>query len=117
MEKDKLVRIVGDDPKQEKVDTPYKRESRNRLERTITTKIKTTMIGALDAIERNFGFLWEDNFELQEIYEKVRKEILDNGNDQIKSLAKELKGYDIELLRYNITLKGKFLGGGNDDGK
>ena len=82
----------------------YKIDSKNRLQTIATKKIQTTMIGALDSIEKHLSFLWEDDIELKEAYELVRQEILDRGNTQIRNLENELNQYDIEWLRYNITL-------------
>jgi hypothetical protein len=71
------------------------------------------MIGALDTVEKHLGFLWADerggvddrqSSQLREIYNIVRQEILDRGNDQIRNLDNELNQYDVEWLRYNLTL-------------
>lgn len=73
-------------------------------------KIQTTMIGSLATIEKHFGFLWEnDEYDgnmdgLFEVYKKLRLEILDKGNDQIRALEKEFKNYDINFKRYYIKL-------------
>lgn len=89
-------------------DTEYKRESKRRLETIIKTKMTTTMIGALDAIEKNFGFLWDSDSDeaihMKNVFDDVRKQILDNGNKQIKSVQEELKRYDIEWLRYETKM-------------
>ena len=86
----------------------YKVDSKDRLKKIAHKKIQTTMIGALDTLEKHFGFLWEDDSkqssELREIYNTVRQEILDRGNDQIRNLDNELSQYDVEWLRYNLTL-------------
>jgi hypothetical protein len=82
----------------------YKVDSKERLKKIASTKIRTTMIGALDSIEKHLGYLWEDNEELREIYEIVRQEILDRGNDQIRGLNSEMDHYDIEWLRYQLKL-------------
>ena len=86
----------------------YKIDSRERLKKIARKKIQTTMIGALDTIEKHLGFLWEDESSqskrLKEIYEIVRQEILDRGNDQIRNLDTEINQYDIEWLRYTLTL-------------
>lgn len=83
----------------------YKIDSKERLKKIATKKVQTTMIGALDSIEKHLSFLWEENSELRETYEIVRQEILDRGNDQIRNLMSELDMYDIEWLRYNLQLK------------
>jgi transcription termination factor Rho len=75
--------------------------------------IRTTMIGSLDAIEKNFGFLW--NFDSQEemteeqkilknIYEEARAFILDKGNNQIRFLKNEFADYEITRKKYHINL-------------
>lgn len=91
----------------------YKVDSKERLKKISSKKIQTTMIGALDSIEKHLGFLWEEDEEgrcdagLREIYEIVRQEILDRGNDQIRNLITELEQYDIEWLRYQLKLQVK----------
>ena len=87
----------------------YKSKSKDRLSRIATTKIKTTMIGALASIESHFSFLWEgevspEKVKIKEIYEIIRQEILDNGNNQIRNLKAEFDQYDIEWLRFQLTL-------------
>jgi len=86
----------------------YKLDSKERLKKIARKKIQTTMIGALDTVEQHFGFLWEDDSkqskQLREIYDIVRQEILDRGNDQIRNLDNELNQYDVEWLRYHLTL-------------
>ena len=91
----------------------YKHDSKDRLKKIASKKIQTTMIGALDSIEKHLGFLWEEDAEgkcndsLREIYDIVRQEILDRGNDQIRNLQTELDQYDIEWLRYQLKLQVK----------
>lgn len=86
----------------------YKIDSKERLKKIARKKIQTTMIGALDTIEKHLGFLWggdsQDSKQLRDIYEIVRQEILDRGNDQIRNLDTEINQYDIEWLRYTLIL-------------
>ena len=86
----------------------YKVDSKERLKKIAHKKIQTTMIGALDTVEIHLGFVWEgadeQSIQLREIYNTVRQEILDRGNDQIRNLDNELSQYDVEWLRYNLTL-------------
>lgn len=100
--------------KDEAREVQYKEDSRARLEKIITTKLKTTMIGALEAIEENFSFLWDDDssqaIEMREVYDKVRKRILDNGNKQIKAVSEELKQNEVKWLRYQMKLEVRPLG-------
>jgi hypothetical protein len=100
---EKLVKLKSEAEKQKK--TRYKKDSKDRLKKIAHKKIQTTMIGALDSVEKHLGFLWEDDNKMRAIYEIVRQEILDRGNDQIRNLDSELEQYDVEWLRYNMVLK------------
>lgn len=93
-------------------DEKYKLESKERLSRVLKKKIQTTMIGALSSIEENLSFLWEtdngilteEQKKLKDIYQKIRSEILDKGNNQARNIDSELSQYDIEWLRYSIKI-------------
>jgi len=91
----------------------YKHDSRDRLSKISRKKIQTTMVGALSSIETHFGFLWgqdkqsdltDDEKFMKEIFEKVRAEIFDNGNSQMRNLSVELEQYEVEWLRYHMDL-------------
>ena len=91
----------------------YKEDSRNRLLKISAKKIQTTMIGALSSIENHFGFLWDhddrenlssESEHMKQLYDDVRSEILDKGNNQIRNLEAELSQYDVEWLRYQMKL-------------
>jgi hypothetical protein len=91
----------------------YNDSSKERLSSIAKKKIETTMIGALSSIEGHFGFLWgHDNGEeltpeqqhLKSIYDEIRSEILDKGNNQIRNLESELSYYEIKWLRYQMNL-------------
>ena len=69
------------------------------------------MIGALSSIEENLGFLWEGDGEptkdqqvMKDIYQKIRSEILDKGNNQARNIDAELAQYDVEWLKYSVTI-------------
>lgn len=94
-------------------DLKYKNESKERLSKILKKKIQTTMIGALSTLEENFGFLWgdgsnqpltEEQETLKNIYNKVRSEILDRGNNQARNIDAELAQYEIEWLRYQMKI-------------
>ena len=94
-------------------DARYKDVSKDRLLKISKKKVQTTMIGALSTIERVFGFLWgyDETSELtpeqehmKELFEEVRSEILDRGNNQARNLEAEFANYEINWLRYQITL-------------
>ena len=86
----------------------YKDKSKQRLSSIMKKKIQTTMIGAISSIEDHFGMLWngdsKDHALMHEIFQKVRSEILDKGNHQLRNIDVELSQYDIEWMRYNLDL-------------
>tara|TARA_B100000131_G_scaffold313101_1_gene348050 strand:+ start:915 stop:1274 length:360 start_codon:yes stop_codon:yes gene_type:complete len=90
----------------------YKLDSKERLTKIVKKKIQTTMIGALSSIEENFGFLWtnedgeltNDQKIMKDLYQKVRSEILDKGNNQARNIDAELSQYEIEWLKYSIQI-------------
>lgn len=94
-------------------ESKYKADSRDRLSKILKKKIQTTMIGALSSIEENLGFLWKndsnepltpDQEALKNIYNKIRSEILDRGNNQARNIDAELSQYDVEWTRYQIQM-------------
>jgi hypothetical protein len=84
-------------------DKKYLDMSNKRLQEFCRKKITTTMIGSLDIVEKNLGSLLDD-IDIREKFDLIRQQILDNGNKQIRSLDKEFTNYEIELLRYHVTL-------------
>jgi hypothetical protein len=92
-------------------DKNYKEESKDRLQKICVTKIRTTMIGALDSIEKRFkeylpldGRQSNEQLLLEKIYNEIRTEILDKGNQQIRNLETEFEQYIIEWKRYTLQL-------------
>ena len=94
-------------------DDKFKQSSRDRLLKIASKKIKTTMIGALSSVENHFGFLWGHNSgeeltpeqqHLKSIFDEIRSEILDKGNNQIRNLESELSYYEVKWLRYQMNL-------------
>lgn len=89
----------------------YKLDSKDRLSKILKKKIQTTMIGALSSIEQHLSFLWEsesisteDKKAMKVIYEQIRSEILDKGNNQARNIDAELAQYNIEWLRYEVSI-------------
>lgn len=94
-------------------ESKFKLESKDKLSKVLKKKIQTTMIGALSTIEENFGFLWnnengdpltKDQEIMKNIYNKIRSEILDRGNNQARNIDAELSQYEIECMRYQIKI-------------
>ena len=106
--------------------TKFKEISKDRLLKISKKKVPTTMIGALSTIEKHLGFLWgyessepltPEQEHLKQLYEEVRSEILDRGNNQSRNLEAEFANYDINWLRYQITLPVKNINKqGEEDG-
>jgi len=97
----------------EERDSRYKNSSNDRLLKIARKKIQTTMIGALSSIENNFGFLWnaenasditDEQQHMKDIFDQVRSEILDRGNNQARNLEAEMSQYEVKWLKYNINI-------------
>ena len=91
----------------------YLDSSKDRLLKIGKKKIQTTMIGALSTLEDKFGFLWGKDTDgdlapeqqhMKDLYEEVRSEILDRGNNQMRNLEAEFAQYSIKWLRYSFQL-------------
>lgn len=83
--------------------------SKDKLLKSAKKRIQTTMIGALSSIEEHFGFLWENDLDehsgdMKKIFEELRAEILDRGNNQIRNLDGDFSTYDVVWKRYHYQL-------------
>jgi hypothetical protein len=101
---------------------------RQRLETITSKKIRTTMIGSLDVIEKTFGFLWgldadgrdthrelsEEELHMKSLFAEVRSKILDNGNQQISNFKAELSQYTVVWNRYTYKFEIRKDGDGNE---
>ncbi len=93
----------------------FQDNSKSRLVDNIQKKFKTTMIGALAAFEEEFGEIWgdglnpedmsRDQLEEKERWDRVRSRVLDNGNDQARSATEEISNHTVSWNRYTT----KFL--------
>ena len=67
---------------------------RRRLEHSVDSKTNTIVIGVLDIMEKNVGFMWghgqhdltEDQKAMRVIWESVRSKILDHGNTKKRAI-------------------------------
>lgn len=79
-----------------------------KLKIAIKKRIETTMIGALASIEKHFGHVWGhpnvDNEELFAVYQELRQEILDKGNNQIRSLDGDFEPFEITKRKYHYQM-------------
>jgi len=83
--------------------------SKNVLKKHIQTKFKTTMIGSLDQFEQNFGHLWghglddveltDEQFDMRELWQLTRTEILNNGNNQLRAALAEVDNNTIHYIK------------------
>ena len=88
----------------------FQNTSRNRLMENIKKKFNTTMIGALAAFEEEFGELWGNGMDFEDLsidqaeererWERVRSRVLNNGNDQSRSAMEEISHYTVSWNRY-----------------
>lgn len=93
----------------------YLDQSRDRLSNILTTKLKTTMIGALHQFELVFGHLWGHGKPNEELTEEeksnrqkwndLRTEVLNNGNNQIRGMKEELRNNTIHWNRYRTEIR------------
>jgi hypothetical protein len=91
----------------------YLDNCRKRLSDIAESKMKTTFIGALDAFEKEFGDLWASGINEEEktkeelewfnTWQEVRTIILNNGNNQLRTLLNEIANHVVEWNRYTTT--------------
>lgn len=94
-------------------DERYNEQSKDRLLKISETKIKTAFIGAISSFEEAFGYLWGHNSpnptaeqrRNKDIWDRIRKEIFDKGNNQIRGLKNEFDYYTIHWDRYYIEFR------------
>lgn len=85
---------------------------RGKLIKFCQTKVRTTMIGALAAFEKNFESVLsslskEDQDLIKEAFSKTREEILDLGNQQIRAVDHEIQKHDVSKRVYSFIFKVK----------
>ena len=112
------MKAMSEKAKQARADK-YLEDSRKRLDKIITTKMRTTFIGALQSFEDYFGELWghgiaEEDFtdeqrQLRDVWEQTRTEILNKSNGQLRALKTELANHEIHWNRYTMDLPAKPL--------
>ena len=85
--------------------------SRKHLDKIVKTKITTAFIGALDAFESEFGFLWghgqdyreitEEQKKMRALWNNARSKILSNGNVQMRNASNEIANYLVSRIRHH----------------
>jgi hypothetical protein len=88
----------------------YKEQSKQNLRKSVSIKIRTTMIGALSVFEDYFGYLWgheqetplnPNQLKFRQMWEDARAEILDKGNSNLRGAEEEISNYECEWKRYH----------------
>lgn len=80
-------------------------DARRRLLTIVKSKIQTTMIGAIAAVEDELGSLWgirkhpddltEDEAALEVVFQGLRTRILNLGNAQRRAIESEFERYQV----------------------
>ena len=86
---------------------------KNNIEYILRKKIETTMIGALARFEDGFGDIWgidndnptQEQLRYRIIWENIRNEILDHGNNQLRKGISELRGTRDDKIKYSYYYK------------
>ncbi len=84
-------------------DEKYRYQSKKRLMLNISKKFTTTMIGAIAAIEKRFGHIWENDPRWINTWEDTRKEILDIGNKNLRAAEQEISEYSVSWDRHDTV--------------
>lgn len=93
----------------------YREQSKDRLSQNMKKKIRTTMIGAVSAIEDHLGPLIDQEPSLDEVFQRIRADILDKGNHQLRNVDVELSQYDVEWKRHTLTMPVRPFKGDNNE--
>ncbi len=99
-----------------------KRENKLRLTENVKRRFTTAIIGALDSIQKELGYLWADSVPYNELSEReakfrdlwidLRKEILDKGHAQSRAAIADIDNYDTSLkYKYTFDITDKELTG------
>jgi len=86
---------------------------KNNIEYILRKTIETTMIGALARFEDGFGDIWgidsdnptQEQLRYRIIWENIRNEILDHGNNQLRKGISELRGTRDDKIKYSYYYK------------
>lgn len=98
---------------QERNAEKFNANTKARLITNIAKKFKTTYIGAIASFEAAFGHLWGHNKEgeltkeeqaFAELWNKVRTEVLDKGNNNSRAAQEEIAQHDVTYNKYQADL-------------
>jgi hypothetical protein len=87
---------------------------RRRLDKIISTKIRTAFVGALAQFEDSFGFLWghgkvkdsltEEEQKMRDLWDQTRTSVLNNGNTQLRASQNEIANHIVTWNRHHMDL-------------
>ena len=89
----------------------HKKQCHAAVIKATSNKFQTAFIYALAEIEKDFGHLWDENSAdaevetpefYKELYHKLRKRVLDNGNNQIRLFQKEMDCFEVAVKRQTV---------------
>ncbi len=113
---DRLRQVASSrkEPEAEASKRSYQEASRRRLLQMLEKKLRTSFIGALSQFETRFGRLWghgkheEDctavELEWRELWNLCRTDVLNNGNNQLRTVQAEVLGYTIAWNRFHTEI-------------
>lgn len=90
---------------------------KNLIIQIATKRLETTMIGALSRFENVFGYLWaqhknhnepltDQELYFDNLWQDVRNNILNHGNQQIRSLQNDIDKHTGSFpVKYNYKFK------------
>lgn len=81
--------------------------------KNIETRLRTIMIGSLSRIEKHLSYLWnygddpetKDQEDFSDKWEELRLEILNHGNNQIRSAINDMVTFFNKENKYNYNYK------------
>ena len=109
----RFIKNINYDKNNELAKEKHYQESKNQLINVVEKRIKTTMIGAIATIEESLSCFWkteegsmnEEQKQIYNIFQDMRSKILDNGNNQIRLLEKDVDNFNIEAKKYHISFQ------------
>ena len=99
---DKISRAAREEKSKQRQE--FKNKSKLRLQEIIDKKFTTCFIGAVNSVEEYLGFLWgkgktvltKREQEMAFLWEELRTEMLNKGNNQKRAARNEIEEYEVE---------------------
>lgn len=81
-----------------------KKTSKDKLIEQCRKKIETTMIGAISTLEKYLSEELANDTHFKEVFNLIRSEILDKGNNQIRMLNADFKFYEVKYNKQTFFM-------------